>query len=84
MGGERFDQSNPESYLFGENSDLNWFATKPTAVRLRDRAKALCSFLKEIFSFLTVSILATEEPRAHKSPQIIHQHPQGEREIREV
>lgn len=34
MGGERFDQSNPESYLFGENSDLNWFATKPTAVRI--------------------------------------------------
>lgn len=31
MGGERFDQSVPESYLFGENSDLNWLSQKPTA-----------------------------------------------------
>jgi hypothetical protein len=32
MGGDRHDQSIPESYLFGENSDLNWLAPKPTAV----------------------------------------------------
>lgn len=33
MGGERFDQTVPESYLFGENSDLNWLGSKPIAVR---------------------------------------------------
>ncbi|CAG9808266.1 unnamed protein product [Chironomus riparius] len=31
MGGERFDQSQPEAYLFGENSDLNFLQQKPTA-----------------------------------------------------
>ncbi|XP_062576969.1 probable E3 ubiquitin-protein ligase MGRN1 isoform X2 [Saccostrea cucullata] len=29
MGGERFDMSQPESYLFGENSDLNFLGNKP-------------------------------------------------------
>ena len=33
MGGERFDQAIPESYLFGENADLNWLGLKPIAVR---------------------------------------------------
>lgn len=33
MGGERFDQAVPESYLFGENADLNWLGSKPIAVR---------------------------------------------------
>lgn len=33
MGGERFDQAAPESYLFGENADLNWLGSKPIAVR---------------------------------------------------
>lgn len=32
MGGERFDQTVPEAYLFGENTDLNWLGTKPIAV----------------------------------------------------
>ena len=32
MGGERFDQSVPETYLFGENADLNWLGSKPIAV----------------------------------------------------
>lgn len=29
MGGERFDMSQPESYLFGENTDLNFLGSKP-------------------------------------------------------
>ncbi|KAL4240040.1 hypothetical protein ACF0H5_000835 [Mactra antiquata] len=29
MGGERFDMSQPESYLFGENTDLNFLGNKP-------------------------------------------------------
>lgn len=33
MGGERFDTPQPESYLFGENADLNFLGTKPTLVR---------------------------------------------------
>lgn len=32
MGGERFDQTVPESYLFGENTDLNWLGSKPISV----------------------------------------------------
>lgn len=31
MGGERFDTPQPESYLFGENSDLNFLGNRPTA-----------------------------------------------------
>lgn len=34
MGGERFDQAIPESYLFGENADLNFLGSKPIAVRI--------------------------------------------------
>lgn len=29
MGGERFDMSQPEAYLFGENTDLNFLGNKP-------------------------------------------------------
>lgn len=29
MGGERFEMSQPEAYLFGENSDLNFLGSKP-------------------------------------------------------
>ncbi|XP_066149823.1 probable E3 ubiquitin-protein ligase MGRN1 isoform X1 [Euwallacea fornicatus] len=30
MGGERFDTPQPESYLFGENTDLNFLGSRPT------------------------------------------------------
>ncbi|XP_064462852.1 E3 ubiquitin-protein ligase MGRN1-like isoform X2 [Ornithodoros turicata] len=30
MGGERFDTNQPEAYLFGENTDLNFLGGKPT------------------------------------------------------
>ncbi|XP_063225764.1 E3 ubiquitin-protein ligase MGRN1 isoform X2 [Bacillus rossius redtenbacheri] len=30
MGGERFDTPQPESYLFGENVDLNFLGSRPT------------------------------------------------------
>lgn len=30
MGGERFDTSEPEAYLFGENADLNFLGSRPT------------------------------------------------------
>ena len=32
MGGERFEMSQPEAYLFGENSDLNFLGNKPMQV----------------------------------------------------
>ncbi|XP_059610999.1 probable E3 ubiquitin-protein ligase MGRN1 isoform X2 [Phlebotomus argentipes] len=32
MGGERFDTPQPESYLFGENGDLNFLGNRPTPV----------------------------------------------------
>ncbi|XP_028912702.1 E3 ubiquitin ligase RNF157 isoform X2 [Ornithorhynchus anatinus] len=31
MGGERFDATHPEGYLFGENSDLNFLGNRPVA-----------------------------------------------------
>ncbi|XP_073829361.1 mahogunin ring finger 1 [Musca autumnalis] len=31
MGGERFDTPQPESYLFGENADLNFLGNRPTS-----------------------------------------------------
>lgn len=36
MGGERFDQTVPEAYLFGENTDLNFLGSKPIAVSVSD------------------------------------------------
>lgn len=32
MGGERFDAQQPEAYLFGDNSDLNFLGTRPVPV----------------------------------------------------
>lgn len=34
MGGEKFDTPQPESYLFGENADLNFLGSRPTAVSI--------------------------------------------------
>lgn len=33
MGGERFDTQQPEAFLFGENTDLNFLGSRPSAVR---------------------------------------------------
>lgn len=41
MGGDRHEMTIPESYLFGENSDLNFLAPKPTAV-IRHSIKINC------------------------------------------
>uniref|UniRef100_A0AAZ3SPT4 Uncharacterized protein n=1 Tax=Oncorhynchus tshawytscha TaxID=74940 RepID=A0AAZ3SPT4_ONCTS len=32
MGGEKFDSTHPEGYLFGENTDLNFLGIRPVAV----------------------------------------------------
>lgn len=46
MGGERFDTSQPESYLFGENGDLNFLGSRPTAVCI------LYVFIKCLFEYI--------------------------------
>uniref|UniRef100_A0A3P8Z6V9 E3 ubiquitin-protein ligase n=1 Tax=Esox lucius TaxID=8010 RepID=A0A3P8Z6V9_ESOLU len=33
MGGEKFDSTHPEGYLFGENTDLNFLGTRPVGVQ---------------------------------------------------
>ena len=35
MGGEKFDSTHPEGYLFGENTDLNFLGIRPVAVGIR-------------------------------------------------
>ena len=35
MGGERFDTTQPEAYLFGENQDLNFLGNRPVPVSLK-------------------------------------------------
>jgi hypothetical protein len=37
MGGERFDTPQPEAYLFGENTDLNFLGSRPTPVSINSR-----------------------------------------------
>lgn len=32
MGGERFEAQQPETYLFGDNADLNFLGTRPIPV----------------------------------------------------
>lgn len=33
MGGEKFETTQPEAYLFGENADLNFLGGRPMPVR---------------------------------------------------
>lgn len=47
MGGEKFDSTHPEGYLFGENTDLNFLGTRPVAVR---------NLTSWEFSFASVSV----------------------------
>lgn len=56
MGGERFDTPQPESYLFGENSDLNFLGSKPTPVCI---ASNLLLWLEKFHSYILVSISST-------------------------
>ena len=37
MGGEKFETSHPETFLFGENSDLNFLGNKPGPVSPNSR-----------------------------------------------
>lgn len=43
MGGEKFDSTHPEGYLFGENTDLNFLGTRPVAVSVKSLT-CFCNF----------------------------------------
>ncbi|XP_059481492.1 probable E3 ubiquitin-protein ligase MGRN1 [Neocloeon triangulifer] len=62
MGGERFDTPQPEAYLFGENSDLNFLGNKPTpfpypppqAAEPTKTLKSLINIRKESLRFVRI------------------------------
>lgn len=43
MGGEKFDSTHPEGYLFGENSDLNFLGNRPVVVGISGSGLCLLS-----------------------------------------
>jgi hypothetical protein len=60
MGGERFDVQQPEAYLFGDNSDLNFLGNRPVPVCLTSHFYYTCSdVLSFNFCFFSVSIFST-------------------------
>lgn len=68
MGGEKFDSTHPEGYLFGENTDLNFLGTRPVAVGvvlLIKRGKTCFFFCS---SALKVDIFVKVE-REHSVPR---------------
>ncbi|XP_068156681.1 E3 ubiquitin-protein ligase MGRN1 [Drosophila tropicalis] len=70
MGGERFDTPQPESYLFGENADLNFLGNRPTAFPYpppqanepTKTLKSLVNIRKESVRFVRVPV----EKKAHE------------------
>lgn len=62
MGGERFDQAIPESYLFGENADLNWLGSKPISVSFLQEGKLL-GFIELYFSSFPIFHPKTLNPQ---------------------
>lgn len=63
MGGERFDTPQPESYLFGENSDLNFLGSRPAPVSAFNEP-SFCTMIFFCFSFPTLhhSLMNQQEP----------------------
>ena len=58
MAGEKFDNMNPERFLFGENADLNYLTNKPRNVRsiLFDKCYSnILIFLQLLFLFESVT-----------------------------
>lgn len=62
MGGERFDTPQPESYLFGENSDLNFLGSRPTPVSIN---KVIVMYISYNFFIISFHI----HPRNQMNPQ---------------
>lgn len=70
MGGERFETTQPEAYLFGENQDLNFLGNRPVAVsitykysnslKLYFHQQILCSFISS-FHILPLKFMIPHE-----------------------
>lgn len=57
MGGERFDTPQPEAYLFGENGDLNFLGSRPTAVSYLDLTQLVYASHHKSYAILLNCVL---------------------------
>jgi len=44
MGGERFETTQPEAYLFGDNQDLNFLGSRPIPVSSYGKHRNICRY----------------------------------------
>lgn len=81
MGGERFETSQPEMYLFGENLDLNFLGGKPSPFPYSAplpheptrTLRALINIRKESLRFVRVTnsaLIPVVKPAPESSPQV--------------
>lgn len=71
MGGERFDTPQPESYLFGENTDLNFLGSRPTPVKMHFFSWIVLGLIELIVS---VPLSSPSTKRANQNPEMLGQH----------
>lgn len=76
MGGERFDTPQPEAYLFGENSDLNFLGNRPTPFpypppQANDPTKTLKCLVNIRKESLRL-VRSTEQPSSSESNETIN------------
>lgn len=87
MGGERFDTPQPEAYLFGENGDLNFLGSRPTAVNaIATELACVANWLNRNFlqfSFFTVPVSTATSKRTDQNAQEFNQYSKGVGTFRE-
>ena len=64
MGGERFETTQPEAYLFGENQDLNFLGNKPVPVM---SLRTIFLFLLFMISPIVVPLPSSSSKRTNKN-----------------
>lgn len=69
MGGERFEISQPEAFLFGDNSDLDFLGTKPVMVNHYYLIQQIL-----MRTYASVSLCTTIEHRSDENAKRIDQH----------
>jgi hypothetical protein len=80
MGGERFDTPQPESYLFGENSDLNFLGSRPTPFPYPPpQPNEPTKTLKSLVNIRKESLRFVRAPADYSKPT-----DKGDREVRDV